>query len=120
MRGFLREHSDINVEISVKTPMSLWKSLFNLIKRPKEVQKPDVVQIPHHWTAVFAQLGLFEDLSVIAPNFTLEPWLPALQKHSRLPRTRAIYSVPWWMELVALYYRKDVFEKFKIDPDPPE
>lgn len=91
LREFLREHPDVQVEVTVRTPGSLWSQLFSRLKRPRDAPRPHVVEIPGHWTATLANLGLLEDLSELAPDLSLVAWHPALHAHCRAasPRTGA-------------------------------
>jgi len=96
---FCRDHPDIRVSISVGTTTALWDHLFRFLKRPKELPRPDILQIPSHWTASLAHLGLLQDLREL---------------DGRLPGPEPLFAVPWWMEMRVLYYRKDLFRKLGL------
>lgn len=113
---FSREHADIRVEVSVKTRSSLWRQLFACLRQPREFPFPDLVQIPHNWTAVFSRLGLFQDLLDWDPGISPGECLEALRSHCLLPGTSRVYSLPWWMEVSALHYRPDCLREVSRSP----
>ncbi len=108
--GFAEEHPDISVETSVKTPLSLWKNLFLCPQRPKDFTAPDLVQIPHHWTTLFARLGALHDLADIGLPVLEKEWPEAVFGHCFLAGSGRAYSVPWWMEFSVLHYRADFLD----------
>lgn len=135
LRDFLREHPDTQVEVTVRTPGSLWSQLFTRLKRPREAPRPHVVEFPSHWTATLAQLGLLEDLTEFEPDLTLAPWHSSLHTHCRglqvpeppEPARRkddstaapagSVHSLPWWMEAPILYYRPDLLRRAGLELD---
>ncbi|MFH1724088.1 MAG: extracellular solute-binding protein [Elusimicrobiota bacterium] len=113
---FRREHPGIRVSVTVRTAASLWTHLFRLLKGPRPEPRPDVVQIPAHWTSTLANLGMLMDLGELDPGIDLGRWPAALRDQCRLAGTPQVYSLPWWMEIRLLYYRKDVFRRAGLDP----
>ncbi len=113
LRDFTRENPDVSVEIAVKTPASLWRQLLRTIKRPAELPKPDVVQLPAAWTHSLASLGVIDDLTDHDPGLSVERWLPAVREHCGGPGSKRVFSLPWWMEVQVLYYRRDVLKGLK-------
>ncbi|MBI4345336.1 MAG: extracellular solute-binding protein [Elusimicrobia bacterium] len=117
LRDFLREHPDTQVEVTVRTPGSLWSQLFARLKRPREAQRPHLVEIPSHWTATLAYLGLLEDLGELEPGLSLAPWHPPLHEHCRAGKDGSVFSLPWWMEAPVVYFRPDLLRKCGLEPD---
>jgi len=113
---FYRGHPDVRVTISVGTAAALWTNLFRILKDPSSGARPHVLQIPSHWTASLAQLGLLQDLRELDPGLDLARWVPAARDHCRVAGSDQICSLPWWFELRVLYYRQDIFRRLGLDP----
>lgn len=96
---FCRDHPDIRVSISVGTTAALWDHLFRFVKRPKELPRPDILQFPSHWTASLGHLGLLQDLR---------------EFDGRITGQEPVFSIPWWLEMRVLYYRKDTFRRLGL------
>ncbi len=111
LAAYLREHPALSVFAKVRTQTSLWEDLFRLIKNPHQGPRPDIVQIPAYWTSTLSHLGLLQDLRELDSRLDLRQWFPPVQDCCRLEGTERIYSLPWWMELRALFYRRDALEE---------
>lgn len=123
LREFHRARKDIRVEVVAKTRPSMWKSVFNLIKKRESVERPELIQFPHTWTAALGQLAILEDLREVEPGLALDAVLPKLRRHCRgdypvdaSSQDGPIFSLPWFLELTVLYYRRDALKKAKLDP----
>lgn len=117
LKGFLKENPGVLVEIVPQTLHSIWNGLFDLVKNPSEVSGPDLVQIPGSWNAALAQLQALENLSELDPSLTLDSWQSMAGLYCRTGEDGSgIYSLPWWTEILALYYRKDIFARLGLDP----
>lgn len=115
LASYLREHPGIKVFAKVRTQGSLWDALFVLIKNPHQRPRPDIVQIPSHWTSTLAHLGLLQDLGELDPQLDIRRWFLPVRDNCRLEGTSSVYSLPWWMELRALYYRKEALREAGVD-----
>lgn len=116
LKGFLKENPGVEVEIVPQTLHSIWNRLFDLVKTPSDISAPDLVQIPGSWNAALAQLQALENLSDLDPSLSLDPWQSSARLYCRPGDGSGIYSIPWWTEILALYYRKDVFARLGLDP----
>ena len=116
LRDFCRENPDVSVTVEIKTYSSLWEELFSSLKNPRDYPRPDLVQIPCTWVPTFGHMGLLDDLAALAPGIRLDHWIPGLREYCALPGRPEILSLPWWMGVRVLYYRKDLFEAEKLDP----
>jgi len=114
---FKREHPGLRLGIWVRTEESMWRHLFRLLKNPRQEPRPDVVQIPSHWTATLARLGLLQDLTTLDPSLDLARWPAALRDHCRAGEGSLVYSLPWWIGLRVLYYRRDALKRAGVDPE---
>jgi len=115
---FRSQRPDLEIEITVLTRQSLWQKLF-LCQRGllPAAQRPDIVQIPHYWTALFSRLGLLENLSLLLPSLCDDCLLEPLRANCYMPGSSDIYSYPWWMDVSALHYRVDHLENLGIEPE---
>ncbi len=113
---FRREHPGLRIGVWVRTEESMWRHLFRILKNPRQEPRPDVVQIPSHWTATLARLGLLQDLTSLDPALDLGRWPAALRDHCRAGDGSIVYSLPWWIGLRVLYYRRDALKRAGVDP----
>jgi len=104
---FKQEHPGAEITVQVFTRNVLWKLMFQLKYPAAQEPVPDVVQIPHYWTALLTRAGVAENLSKMDPSLSLAPFLPPMRSHCYKPGTKDIYSLPWWFDLSALHYRED-------------
>lgn len=111
---FQRERPGLRVELSCSTAASVWKRLFHLLKSPGHEAFPDAVQVPSHWVPTLAHLGLLQDLKELDPHLDLEAWVPLARTHCR--QGEGVFSLPWWLQLSVLYYRKDALRRAGLDP----
>ena len=89
---FKKENPTINVSVRVFTRNVLWRRMFT-IKNPTYGEEiPDVIQIPHYYTALLIREGVAENLSRLDPGLSLSACLPALKQHCYQPGTKDIYS----------------------------
>ncbi len=113
---FQKEHPGTDVQVSVYTRNILWKKIFTLKNPASHETIPDVVQIPHYWTALLTRAGVAENLSKLDPAISLLPCLEPLRPHCYRPGTKDIYSCPWWFDISALHYRADHLKQVSTNP----
>lgn len=114
---FKKENPSMEVSVRVFTRNVLWRRMFTIKNPTHEEEVPDVIQIPHYYTALLIKEGIAENLSRLDPGLSLSACLPALKEHCYQPGTKDIYSYPWWFDLSALHYRAD---HLKLVTDHPE
>lgn len=114
--GYQREHPGARVVARVRTKSVMWDELFRMIKDPRYGRRPDVVQIPAHWTPTLAHLGILQDLKELDSAIDLQSWTKLSRENCRLDDADQIFSLPWWMELRVLYYRRDALRQVGKDP----
>lgn len=114
LSAFERDRPQVRVEVSVKTADALWCGLFDVLKNPERAIRPDVVEIPLHWTSNLAALGLLEELEGVGPAGGPSASLLA---QSRLDGSGALFSAPWWMEWPVLSFRRRPFRDVGLDPE---
>lgn len=113
---FLSTSTDMKIEFFVKSRKSMWESLFAHLRDPRHNPMADIVEIPQNWTELFNRLGMLADLKPhlesLQKNLYPEPILAELCRHSR----NNIYSVPWWQESPALFYRPQAIKTICKNP----
>ena len=114
---FQKENPSIPVSMRVFTRNVLWRRMFTIKNPTHEEEIPDVIQIPHYYTALLVKEGVAENLSRLDPGLSLASCLPALKQHCYQPGTKDIYSFPWWFDLSALHYRADHLKLVSKNPD---
>ena len=114
---FKQENPSVPVSVRVFTRNVLWRRMFTIKNPTHEEEIPDVLQIPHYYTALLVKEGVAENLSRLDPGLSLAACLPALKQHCYQPGTKDIYSYPWWFDLSALHYRADHLKLVSKNPD---
>lgn len=115
--SFKKEYPSIDVTVRVFTRNVLWKKIFTLKNPTHDEEIPDVVQIPHYWTALLTRSGVAENLSRLDPGLSLSNCLYPLKAHCYKPGTKEIYSYPWWFDMSALHYRADHLKDITRHPE---
>ncbi len=113
---FKKENPSIDLTVRVFTRNVLWRRIFTIKYPTHEEEVPDLIQIPHYWTALLVREGVAENLSQLDPGLSLANCLVPLKPHCYQPGTKDIYSYPWWFDLSALHYRADHLKLVTSDP----
>ena len=114
---FKQEYPNAEITVQVFTRNVLWKQVFMLKYPAAQEPVPDVIQIPHYWTALLTRAGVAENLSHLDPGLSLAPFLQPLRTHCYKPGTKDIYSYPWWFDISALHYRIDHLQQVSDNPE---
>ena len=114
---FKKENPSLDVSVRVFTRNVLWRRMFTINNPSHNEEVPDVVQIPHYWTALLVREGIAENLSAMDPGLSLSSALPILKSHCYRPNTKEIYSYPWWFDVSALHYRADHLKEVSQKPE---
>jgi len=116
IKEFKKEYPKIPVKLNIITRRDMWKSIF-LFKRFLRPEKyPDIIEIPHYWTSLLSNAGIIENLSKLDPKINSKGFIKPVSKHCYKPGTKDIYSMPWWMDIMALHYRADHLEQVSKNP----
>lgn len=113
---FKKENPHINVTVRVFTRNVLWRRMFTIKNPQHEEEIPDVIQIPHYWTALLVRQGVAENLTELDPSLSLTNCLNSLREHCVDGATKHIYSYPWWFDISALHYRADHLKLVSANP----
>lgn len=114
---FKEEDPSAEVTVRVFTRNILWRRIFTLKGPMHGEEVPDLIQIPHYWTALLVKSGVAENLSRLDPGLSLTSCLPALKENCYQPGTKDLYSYPWWFDLSALHYRADHLKMVTAHPE---
>lgn len=114
---FKKEYPGVDITVRVFTRNILWRKIFTIKNPTPEEEIPDVIQIPHYWTALLTRAGVAENLSKLDPGLSLNNVLFPLKPHCYLPGTKDIYSYPWWFDMSALHYRGDHLKLVSSHPE---
>ncbi len=114
---FKKENPSIDVSVRVFTRNVLWRRIFTIKYPTHEEEVPDLIQVPHYWTALLVREGVAENLSQLDPGLSLANCLVPLKPHCYQPGTKDIYSYPWWFDLSALHYRADHLKLVTAKPE---
>ena len=113
---FKKENPSIDVSVRVFTRNILWRRMFTIKHPTYEEEIPDIIQIPHYWTALLVREGVAANLSELDPGLSLTNCLVPLKNHCYQPGTKDIYSYPWWFDVSALHYRPDHLKLVSSNP----
>lgn len=114
---FKKEYPSVDITVRVFTRNVLWKKIFTVKNPAHDEEIPDVIQIPHYWTALLTRAGVAENLSQLDPGLSLSNCLFPLKPHCYKPGTKDIYSYPWWFDMSALHYRADHLKDVTSQPE---
>ena len=114
---FKQENPSVDVTVRVFTRNVLWRRMFTIKHPTHEEEIPDLIQVPHYWTALLVKEDVAENLSQLDPGLSLSNCLVPLKKHCYQPGTKDIYSYPWWFDLSALHYRADHLKLVTAKPE---
>lgn len=114
---FKKQYPNDELTVQVFTRNILWKKVFTLKYPTAQETIPDLLQIPHYWTALLTRAGVAENLSKMDPGLSLVPFLPQIKAHCYKPGTKDIYSFPWWFDVSALHYREDHLRLVSNQPE---
>ena len=117
VQRFKQEYPQAEITVEVFTRNILWKKIFTLKNPAPGETVPDLIQIPHYWTALLTRAGVAENLSKMDPGLSLSTVLYPLRPHCYKPGTKDLYSYPWWFDMSALHLRSDHLKAVTSNPE---
>ena len=78
---FKQENPSVDVTVRVFTRNVLWRRMFTIKHPTHEEEIPDLIQVPHYWTALLVKEDVAENLSQLDPGLSLSNCLVPLKKH---------------------------------------
>ncbi|HZT41164.1 MAG TPA: sugar ABC transporter substrate-binding protein [Chthonomonadaceae bacterium] len=88
-----------------------------LLSLASNVGAPDVMQLQCEEAPHYLCTGKLADLTAVAAGFQKD--FPASLWHNCVYKGR-VYAIPWDMGPCAIYYKRNIFQQYGIDPDKIE
>ncbi|NKE69237.1 ABC transporter substrate-binding protein [Candidatus Manganitrophus noduliformans] len=114
LRKFEATHPGILVRDEILPSSSDQQHQFYVIGLEGRSSDFDLMSLDVIWTQEFARAGWVRDLSHLLPPEEREAFFPG-PVDAALFEERA-YAIPWFLDAGLLYYRKDLLEKYRLDP----
>jgi len=114
---FKQAYPSVDLTVRVFTRNVLWRRIFTMKGPMHSEEVPDLIQIPHYWTALLVKQGVAENLSQLDPGLSLASCLMPLKENCYQPGTKDLYSYPWWFDISALHYRADHLKMVTEHPE---
>ncbi len=109
---FKKKYPSIDVVLTTTGWRFLWEKVAMFSKKK---QGPDVLQFGSTWNGALAQLGALYDItSQVSEMGGLNNFVPASGRLCTFPGSNKISSVPWYVDVRALYFRKNVLDEHLI------
>ncbi|MDR2999619.1 MAG: extracellular solute-binding protein [Fibromonadaceae bacterium] len=115
LKGFHVENPGLKVEVTVLD----WGNGFSKIVLAAATRKgPDVIQVPSTWAASLTDIGALMSLDSVANIWADSNLFINGARETMKPRnSEHITSLPWFLDVRPFYYRQDVLDSLKIDPN---
>lgn len=115
LRNFEQENPGIEVQVTVLD----WSVAWTRITAVASTQSgPDVVQMPTTWAASITAMDALLPLdSLVGVSGGDSIFAPVSMKFAKPVGEKHITSVPWFLDVRPLYFRRDVLSKVGIDPE---
>ncbi|MFH1238811.1 MAG: extracellular solute-binding protein [bacterium] len=113
---FQKDHPGIDVEITLIPWQNAWESIMSAANERKG---PDILQVGSTWNATLADLGVLKDITQEVENYGVrrDNFVPACWSSCLFPGSDRVTSLPWFADIRAMYYRKDIFQKLDLSAD---
>ncbi len=97
--------------LKVEVEIIPWQEYWDRIKDlTKEENGPDILQIGSTWNATLASAGVIYDLTnTVIDLMGGQIFIPAAWGSCHFPGSARVSSLPWFVDIRAIYYRRDVF-----------
>ncbi len=115
IKGFKLEHPGIEVEVTVLDWGSAWTKITTAATAKSG---PDILQLGSTWTAAVTEMGALVSLDSVLQGMGGEDLFVEAGMESARPRASdSVTSLPWFVDVRPLFYRKDVLAKMGVQPD---
>ena len=114
IKGFKLEHPGIDVDVMVID----WGSAWNKFTTAATAQNgPDLVLLGNTWTATLTEMGALMPLdSLLESMGGAGRFIDGAMETARPRGSDFVTSVPWFVDVRPVYYRKDVLSRLAIEP----
>lgn len=114
LHDFELENPGIGVEVTVLDWSVAWTKITTAAST---LNGPDVVQMPTTWAAAVTNIGALLSLdSLLSVSGGDSVFAPSAMKFARPIGSDSVTSLPWFLDVRPLYYRRDVLSKAELDP----
>src|SRR5262245_42325935 len=114
----LREFEALHPGVKVRSESLTWNSdeqhQFYAVNLEGGNAGLDVLMLDVVWVPEFAQAGWLLDLTRFLAPSDLAPHFPAAVEPA--VRDGRVFALPWFMNVGLLYYRKDLLDKYGLEP----
>lgn len=115
VKGFELENPGIRVEVTVLDWTSAWTKI---ITAASSQNGPDVVQLPTTWAASITETGALMSMDSLLSVLGGESLFASAAMEYAHPRASdSATSLPWFLDVRPLFYRKDVLARVGFSPD---
>lgn len=115
VKGFELENPGIKVRVTVLDWGSAWTKITTAATAKNG---PDLFQLPNTWAASITEMGALISLDSLLTELGGEGIFAAASRESARPRASdSVTSLPWFMDVRPLFYRKDVLARIGIQPE---
>lgn len=111
---FENKHPDIKVKLNVLPSPTDQQHHYYLTTLGSKTPDIDVMRIDTIWIAEFASAQWLEPLEAYCDEDFLTSFIPITKKTNVF--SGRLYAVPWNANVGLLYYRKDLLEKYHLNP----
>ncbi|MFH1784651.1 MAG: extracellular solute-binding protein [bacterium] len=111
---FNKDFPDISVSVHLIPWHKAWDTI---VVAANEKQGPDILEVGSTWNGTLAYLGVLRDLTseFSEAHINKDIFVPAAWKSCNFPGSKKISSIPWIIDIRALYYRKDIFSEIGLN-----
>ncbi len=111
---FLKANPDIKIDLVCLDWGSAWSKLTTAATSS---DVPDIVQIGSTWMGAISSMGALEDVTARVASEDLKGrYVPLSLSNVGIAGTDKLYSLPWVVDVRAMFYRTDVLNQLKISP----
>ncbi|MBU0580297.1 MAG: sugar ABC transporter substrate-binding protein, partial [Candidatus Margulisbacteria bacterium] len=115
LEPFLKANPNIKVKISSLDWGAAWSKLTTAASSSTDV--PDIVQIGTTWLGAIASMGALEDLTERFQKDALaDKYVPLSLSNVGPAGSGRISSLPWIIDIRAMFYRTDVLSRLGLQP----
>ncbi|MFH1784650.1 MAG: extracellular solute-binding protein [bacterium] len=109
-KSFKKNFPEFNLAVSVIPWQDAWDRIMEASVQGKG---PDILQVGSTWNGMLGHLGMLRDLTdnFYDDGLSGDLFIPSAWDTCSFPGTESISSVPWFVDLRPMYYRRDLFNK---------
>ena len=109
VREFEASRPNVRVKLTIHPWSLAWNRVMEVVKGRNTRNIPDVMQVGTTWVTTLSYLSALE----LVPD---HPFGPRENRMATSIGDSSSYCLPWFIDIRVLYYRRDIFEAFRIDP----